>query len=178
MLFELITILAVLNATLPGQQIPIEITPSLVDENNPTTAEATTTGLDVATITGVIGVAIALWQGYKKNASRSNATADTSLNLVQSLKATDIGVKDIANNLATALQKLSDVNPQNAEILESCKNTAAQNAAGWNKDIQEYYVNKPLPTSKDIGLDKVKTKLKEVNHMTLPTSSEESAAST
>lgn len=174
---ELITLFAVLNATIPGQSIPIEVTPTLVDESGAAIPTTATPALDATLLGSVIAIGAGLFTAYKKNVSRTNATADTSLNLVQSLKATDIGVKDIANNLASALQKLTEVSPQNAEALASCKETATQNAKEWNKDIKEYYENKPLPTSKDIGLDKVKTKLKEVNHMTQPTSTEESAAS-
>ena len=171
MLIELLTLLAVLNATIPGQSIPIEVTPRLVDESGeaqPVAATATT-GLDIATISGVIGVGIALWQGYKKNSSRANATADTSLNLAQSLKATDKGTADIANILSSALSKLSNVNPEIAKALETCNPAAQQNAKEWNKDLKQYYENEPVIQSKDIGLDKVKTKLREVNKITQPT---------
>jgi hypothetical protein len=180
MLFEttLLILLAILNATIPGQSVPIEVTPRLVgDDEGPTTVEsATPTGLDIATISGVIGVGIALWQGYKKNLSRADATADTSLNLSQSLKATDKGTADIANNLASALSKLAGVNPEIAKALETCNPVAQKNAQEWNKDIKQYYENEPPIQSKDIGLDKVKEKLKEVNKVTQPTPDDDSDA--
>jgi hypothetical protein len=174
MLLETIFVtLAVLNATIPGQSIPIEVTPRLVGDEETTTVETTTTGLDIATITGVVGLGIALWQGYKKNASRTDATADTSLNLAQSLKATDKGTADTASILASALSKLSGVNPEIAKALETCSPVAQQNAKEWNKDVKQYYENEPVIKSKDIGLDKVKTKLLEVNKITQPTPDEE-----
>ena len=183
MIVELLTVLAVLNATIPGQQIPIEVVPRLVDSEGDNTGQQQQQsstegeggqaepilGIDAGIITGIIALAGAMFAGYKKNLSRTDATADTSVNLAQSLKSTDIGVKDIANNLATALQKLSDANPQNAEALKACKEVAKENAEGWNQDVKEYYQNMPPPKTEDIGLDKVKTKLKSVNHITQPT---------
>ena len=179
-MIPLVIALVLLNATLPGQTIPLEVTTTLSDPNaiasgsGASTAEvapasATPTLLDGATIATIVGIAGALFAAYKKNESRTNATADTSINLAQSLKATDKGTADIANNLATALEKLSQTSPEAAKALESCKQTAAQNAQAWNKDLKEYYENQPPPTSQDIGLDKVKTKLKSVNQMTTKT---------
>lgn len=176
MLFELVSILAVLNATIPGQQIPIEVIPRLVDEEDGTGTSAesgqvspSTFGIDAGIVAAVAGLAGTFIAGYKKNQSRTDATADTSINLLSSLRATDKGVADIANNIATALSQLANVSPQHAEALQNCKVIAQQNAKEWNKDLKEYYENKPLPKSEDLGLDKVKSKLKEVNHMTQPT---------
>ena len=173
MLFELVAItLAVLNATIPGQQIPIQVQTSLVGDE-PQAAQvqpATNSIFDSAFIATLIGMGVTLFKGYRSNQERSNANADTQQNAALSLKATDEGVADIANNISSALSKLAEANPQNAEALKNCKVVAQQNAEAWNKDLKEYYKNTPPTTSKDVGLDKVREKLKQVNKMTTPTS--------
>jgi hypothetical protein len=175
MILETIVVaMAIINATIPGQDIPIEVQTRLVGEDFQTTppaAQATPSniGIDAGLIATVAGLAGTFIAGYRKNTSRVDAAADTTVNLAQSLKATDKGTADIANNLASALSKLSSVNPEIGKALETCKPVAVANAEEWNKDVKQYYENKPLSKSEDIGLDKVKTKLKEVNHMTSPT---------
>jgi hypothetical protein len=176
MLLEtLVVAMAIINATIPGQDIPIEVQTRLVGEDfapgAQPAAQATPSniGIDAGLIATVAGLAGTFIAGYRKNTSRVDAAADTTVNLAQSLKATDKGTADIANNLASALSKLSTVNPEIGKALETCKPVAVANAEEWNKDVKQYYENKPLSKSEDIGLDKVKTKLKEVNHMTTPT---------
>jgi hypothetical protein len=182
MLLETIVALAIINATIPGQDIPIEVQTRLIGDESGQAQPAASSiaeappGLDIAAITGLVGLGIAWFQGNRQNRERANANADTQQNVAKSLKATDTGIAEIANNVATALSQLATV-PQNAEVLKHCKEVAQQNAKAWNEDLKQYYGNKPPTTDKDIGLDKVRTKLKEVNKTTQPTPDTEAVAS-
>jgi hypothetical protein len=157
---EILTLFAVLNATITNQEVPIEVAVSPV----PTAAEETgapqaaSPAFDVAAITGIIAAIGGLLVAWKKGQSNDNALADTVTNLKESLKQTDKGSSDTAALLA--------------QIAEQTKAPAApeaeQNAKAWKKDNKAYYENFKPAGPEDLGLNKTKAKLAVVNKETTP----------
>jgi hypothetical protein len=180
--FLFLSVLAVLNATLPEQSFPVDVDIRLTSEIEPepdqeitqggseaaATAEPTGIGLDAVTIGSVVAIASGLVAAFRKNSAKVDAVADSTVNLSQSLKATDYGNKDTAQILANALAKLSNVKSveEIPKALAECAPAAKQNAEAWNQDVQEYYENEAPTTSQDLGLDKTREKLVQVNKIT------------
>jgi hypothetical protein len=171
--------LAVLNATIGEQHIPVEVTTTLVPEvaSGSSAAESGTVAtpipgiaLDAATLTAVAGIAGGAYAAFRKSAGRANATADTTVNVADSLKATDYGSAETAGILAEALSELSTVNQEIATAISKSNHRARENAKQWNQDNREYYENLPTaPRAGEMEGDKVKTKLAQVNKITEPT---------
>ena len=170
--FLLMTALAILNATLPEQDFPIEITANPVTEEGGDSTPTVATpipglSLDAATITAMAAVAGGAWAAFKKNAGRTNAAADTTVRLADSVKATDYGAADTASILAEALQSLSNMNAEMSTALQTTTQKAVNNAKSWNVDNKEYYENLPTaPRPGELEKDKIKTKLAQVNKIT------------
>ena len=184
-----LSVLAVLNATLPAQDIPLDVDVRLVPSDSSSNnqeplvmssgSEAATAAADAPTPTNAtsldtitIGSLIALVAGgvaaFKKNAGKVDAVADSTVNLKESLKATDYGNKDTAQILSNALNKLSNVKSveEIPQALAECAPAAKENAEAWKEDVKQYYENKPPVTDKDLGLDKTRQKLVQVNQET------------
>jgi hypothetical protein len=171
--------LAVLNATIGEQQIPVEVTTTLIPdiaqgssaaEADPSGSATPIPGLDIATITAVAGVAGGAYAAFRKSSGRENATADTTVKLADSVKATDYGAAENASILAEALSELSTVNQEIATAISKSNHRARENAKQWNQDNREYYENLPTaPRAGEMEGDKVKTKLAQVNKITEPT---------
>src|SRR5690349_18362425 len=87
----------VANSTLPVINIPATLTPTFTP---PTTAAVNPA--DPLGILGLVSMALAAYNTYQtkkndvKQSTRANALADTQIDLVDSQKATDVGVKDLA----------------------------------------------------------------------------------
>lgn len=185
-----LTVLAVLNATIPQQDLPIEVDVRLAGQDEGAAvsggSEAATadTGsaqpatqpiIDTAMLTGLVATAGGLYAAWKQsqkkdkdNDAKIDAVADSTVNVKESLKATDYGVRDQAALVAQVvaqLKKKEDLAP----LLENCEPAARKNAEEWNKDVKEYYENEPPVTNADIGLDKTRQKLVEVNKETQKT---------
>lgn len=173
--------LAVLNATIPAQQIPIDVQPRLAGQPPAAPVTGTAIALDAATltaITGAIGAVVAIFTKQKtevkKGFSRDDAVADTISNTAESLKATDYGAADTANVVANqssiltkALAVLPGVPEEIKSELEKSNQDAQQNAKEWNHENKEYYENQSTrPRPGELEGCKVKTKLAQVNKMT------------
>lgn len=172
---ELFAILAILNATITGQNFPLEVDVTPVDGGSgggsasSAAVAAPTAGagglvIDAATITTVLGVAGGLFAMFKKSQSKTDsrlgAVADTVTNVVQSVKSTDIGSKDTAEKLCDLAQVVQSAPPE-------LKQDIAVNAADWKKDVKQYYENIPIaPRPGELENDPVKTKLAQVNKVT------------
>jgi hypothetical protein len=164
MLTELIIFLAVLNATVGSQSLPLEITAVPGEPAATVSTPIPGLALDAATLTAVAGIAGGAYAAFRKSASRDNATADTTIRVADSLKETDYGVADTAAILSDALTQIP--NFPNQELVKK----AQDNARKWNKDNKEYYENLPTaPRPGELEGDKVKTKLAQVNKITEPT---------
>jgi hypothetical protein len=194
LLIELIAILAILNATIGEQQIPVEVTTRLAPtgdepviasgseaasaEEPAPAAQALPLGLDAALITTMAGVAGGAFAAFKKSAGRDNAIADTQLKAVDSLKATDYGVKDTAmanaehaNIVTEALAQLEGLPEETKTRLQKSNQKIQENARQWCADVADYYEHLPTaPRPGELEKDKVKTKLAQVNKITEPTS--------
>lgn len=162
------------NATLPIVNIPATLTPMLGNTNS----------LDISSVPGIIALmtaGFAAWKDHandKKQSTRANALADNDIGLADSLKATDIGVKDNATNtnmLAQTLAQHPDLqklltDSQNGVdskcILELIKNQSS----GWDTAIKEYYQNQPR-VNNEFSKDPVLAKSAEVAKVTSPTPS-------
>jgi hypothetical protein len=172
--------LAVLNATIGEQHIPVEVTTTLVPEvaSGSSAAESGTVAtpipgiaLDAATLTAVAGIAGGAWAAFRKSSGRENAVADTTLKVADSVKATDYGAADTASILSEALVELSNVNPEIKSAISKSSQRARENANRWTQDNKEYYENiSTAPRKGELEGDKVKTKLAQVNKITEPTS--------
>lgn len=180
--FLLLSVLAVLNATLPTQNFPVEVDVRLPGEvavsgnSEAATAESATQPIiDTAMLTGLVATAGGLYAAWKQsqkkdkeNSVKVDAVADSAVNLKESLKATDYGIRDQAALVAQVvaqLKKKDDLAP----LLENCEPAAKKNAEEWNEDVKQYYENKPPLTSEDVGLDKTRQKLVQVNDETQKT---------
>ena len=174
MILELLTIFAVLNATISNQEVPIEVAVSPVPTEGTATPATTTTntGFDAAAITGIIAAIGGLLVAYKKNSTKVDAVADSTVNVHESQKASDYGNRDTADILSNALTKLQNIKTLEdiPKALSESVPAAQQNAKAWNKDVKEYYEIKPPTTSADLGLDKTRGKLVQVNKESKPTS--------
>jgi hypothetical protein len=175
-------ILAIINASIPEQNLPIDLEVSPV----PTEGDAAATNagagdnnlLNAGLITSILGLVGGLFATYTKNkketkqvAERTDAVADSTVNVHQSLKSTDKGNEDTASLVAQLANKLKSVKSieEIPAALESFSATATENAEEWKKDNKEYYENKPPVTSADVGLDKTRAKLVQVNKESKPT---------
>ena len=174
-LIEIITILAVLNATITNQEVPIEVQVTPVED---IPAETTTTGaasanpaFDTAAITGIIAAIGGLLVAWKKGQSNDNAIADTITNLKESLKATDKGAADTAQLLARVTEQTAAADPKLAEALIACKPAAEQNAKEWKNDVKSYYESFKPSGPEDRNLNQTKSKLAVVNKETKPVDS-------
>jgi hypothetical protein len=167
MLLEVLTVFAILNATLPEQTFQINVDLPGSQPNHATVAPV----FDATMIGSVIALATGLFAAFRKNSDKVDAVADSTVNVKESLKATDYGVKDLADNLASALNKLSTVKTveEIPQALASCAPKAKENAEAWDKDVKEYYESTPPVTNSDLGLDKTRQKLVEVNKETKKT---------
>lgn len=168
--------LQIANQTLPTINIPATLTPTL--------GSPSSTALDVGSITGIVGIISAAGAALKnhlddkKQDTRTNALADNNLNLTQSLKATDIGVKDNANATQTLVQTLAqhpDLNKlltasQNGVNSDSVLDLIKSQSDGWDKSIKEYYDNQ-LKTDNSFSKDPVINKTAAVDAQTVPTPS-------
>lgn len=183
MIFEpfFIFTLALLNATIPSQEFPIEVTVTPLADvgiaSGSSAAEAASEpgsatpipglALDAATITALAVTAGGAYAAFRKSSGRENATADTTLRVADSVKASDYGIADTANILSEALAELSNVNPQLQSALQKSSQRARENANQWRQDNKEYYENIPTaPRKGELEGDKVKTKLAQVNKIT------------
>ena len=181
LMMELLMILAVLNATIGQQQIPVEVTTTLVPDGLASGSSAAESGtgaatpipgiaLDAATLTAVAGIAGGAWAAFKKSSSRENATADTTIKVADSVKATDYGAADTASILAESLSALSGVNPEIKSALSQSSQRARENANRWQQDNKEYYENiATAPRKGELEGDPIKSKLASVNKITEPT---------
>ena len=159
MFIEILTLFAVLNATITNQEVPIEVAVSPVPTEG--TAEPTPTSttanpvFDTAAITAAIGGLLVAW---RKGNSNDNAIADTITNLKESLKQTDKG----AAETAAIVSKIAEqTKAPEAPV-------AQQNANAWNKDVKAYYENFKPTGPNDMNLNKVKAKLAVVNKEATP----------
>ena len=142
MLIEILTLLAVLNATIAADQnIPLEV------EVNPAStpvqpvapqvpapiqqAQQQSITIDVATITAILGAVGTFAAMFKKTVgktdSRLNAVADTVTRVAESVKGTDIGAKDTAEKVAKLAEVVESAPPE-------LKNEVVSNAEEWKKD--------------------------------------------
>lgn len=190
-------VMVIINASIPTQSIPVDLQVSpvrMIGNSQQVIATGTANeiaatppqvatqqqvqqiaGFDTATITAVAlalaGTAGGAWKAFKKSSGRDDATADTTLKMADSLKATDYGSADTARILAEALSQLSTVSPEISKALEKSNQAARQNAIQWNQDNKEYYENLPTaPRKGELEKDPVKTKLAQVNKITEKTS--------
>ena len=173
MLVELLTLLAVLNATIPEQNLPLELDVRTVDSSSsaalqaapaPAAAASAPFAFDVATLTALAGVAGGLFAAFKKSAgktdSRLNAVADTVTNVIESVKGTDIGAKDTAEKVAELAQVVQSAPPE-------LKQDITDNAKVWGQDVKQYYENISVaPRPGELENDPVKQKLAQVNKIT------------
>jgi hypothetical protein len=187
----LIIVLAILNATIGEQQIPVEVQTRLLSdevmtgssaaeaaESPPPAAQALPLGLDAALITTMAGMAGGAYAAFRRTAGRDNAIADTQLKAVDSLKATDYGVKDTAmanaehaNIVTEALAQLEGLPEETKTRLQKSNQKIQENAKQWCADVADYYEHLPTaPRPGELEKDKVKTKLAQVNKITEPTS--------
>lgn len=159
MILELLTLFAVLNATISNQEVPIDVVVTPVPtEGTATPAAATNTGFDAAAITGIIAAIGGLLVAWRKGQSNDNAIADTITNIKESLKQTDKG----AAETAAIVSKI-------AEQTKAPEAPAAQqNANAWNKDVKAYYENFKPAGPEDMNLNKTKAKLAVVNKESIP----------
>lgn len=169
--------LAILNATIPAQHIPIDVTVtplssvavasgSSASEADPGTATPSL-AFDAATLTALATVAGGAYAAFRKSSSRANASADTTLKVADSLKATDYGAAENASIMAEALSELSTVSPEIAKAISKSNARARENAIKWHQDNKEYYENLPTaPRKGELEKDPVKTKLAQVNKVT------------
>lgn len=171
----LLTTLAILNATIPGQSLPLEVSVQTVPiapaNTAPVAAVAPTTPagftIDIATITAFLAMAGGVFAAFKKTLgktdSRLNAVADTVTNVAQSVKATDFGAKDTAENLA----KLAQAIPASVAPPQEVVQGITASAQDWKTDVKEYYDNIPIaPRKGELENDSVKAKLAQVNKIT------------
>ena len=161
MILELLTIFAVLNATISNQEVPIDVVVTPVPTETPAAPAATTPAFDAAAITGIIAAIGGLLVAWRKGQSNDNAIADTITNIKESLKQTDKG----AAETAAIVSKI-------AEQTKAPEAPAAQqNANAWNKDVKAYYENFKPAGPEDMNLNKTKAKLAVVNKETQPVDS-------
>jgi gas vesicle protein len=159
-IFEIITIFAVLNATISNQEVPIEVAVSPVA--TPAAEQQTATAnpvFDTAAITGIIAAIGGLLVAWRKGSSNDNAIADTITNLKESLKQTDKGVAE----QAAIVSKIAE------QTKAPEAPAAAESAKAWNNDLKAYYENFKPAGPEDMNLNKTKSKLAVVNKETTKT---------
>jgi gas vesicle protein len=155
---ELLTLFAVLNATISNQEVPIDVVVTPVPTETPAAPAATTPAFDAAAITGIIAAIGGLLVAWRKGQSNDNAIADTITNIKESLKQTDKG----AAETAAIVSKIAE------QTKAPEASVAAESAKAWNKDMKAYYENFKPAGPEDLGLNKTKAKLAVVNKETTP----------
>ena len=141
--------------------IPATIVPTFSQ-----TAPTVAAGTDPLGVMGIISMALAAYNTYQtkkndvKQSSRANSLADTQIDMVDSQKKTDQGVKELAMGVNMTVNKLAN-NPNNKEFLEtalpelggkSIKEYMQAEKEAWEKDFKAYYQDtspKPGEFSKD-----------------------------
>lgn len=161
--------------SLQGISIPATITPQW---QVPPTPTAQAVGADPLGVVGLISLAISsfnTWQNKNTN-KQTNALANTQLDIVNSQKQTDMGVRDLSMGVNAGFQKLAqnDVNAsllnstagelKGATVLEWIKNQKE----GWDSDIRAYYQD-TMPKPGEFSKDPVIAKTQAVKKMTEPT---------
>lgn len=183
---EIITVFAILNATLAEQEVPIEVqitpvptegedvimTGSGAAEAAPIPGTTPPGTMDIAAITALVtavgGIVTGVVVQKRSNSSNDNAIADTVTNLKESLKKTDQGSAENAKLLARVTEQAASVSPELATALQNCKPAAQQNAKEWDQDMKAYYENFKPSGPEDRNLNNTKAKLAVVNKETTP----------
>jgi len=140
-------------------QLPV---PLIVHVNEPGGAAAVP-GLDVATITGLVGTAGAFAYRWKQSNKRQIVGTETQGQVVDSLKQTDVGVNGFIATMAQAADHLP--------IPDDLKKSIKDQATAWNKDIGAYY-DKTGSKPYDLSNDPVIRKQGEIQKVTEPTTAD------
>jgi hypothetical protein len=117
-------------------------------------------GVDVATITGLVGTAGAFAYRWKQSNKRQIVGTETQGQVADSLKKTDIGVNEFIATMAQAADHLP--------IPDDLKKTIKDQASAWDKDITAYY-DKTGSKPYDLSSDPVVRKQGEIQKITEPT---------
>jgi hypothetical protein len=120
-------------------------------------------GLDVATITGLVGTAGAFVYRWKQSNKRQIVGTETQGQVADSLKKTDVGVNDFIATMAQAADHLP--------IPDDLKKSIKDQASAWNKDIEAYY-DKTTSKPYDLSNDPVIRKQGEIQKVTEPTTTD------
>lgn len=169
------------NTALPTINIPATLTPVL-GNSLPTTGSALGDAGTVTGIVAIVGAAISAYKNHtddKKQDQRTEALANAQLSTSDSLKLTDIGVKENVNALNQLVQTLAQ-HPELNKLLTSTQSTGSisstsildlikSESQGWDQSIKDYYNNMNRQEG-DYSNDKVINKAADVMKVTTPTS--------
>lgn len=166
---------------LPTINIPATLTPvfsnSLPSTGSPLADTATVTGIIAA-----IGSAVTAVKNHlddKKQDQRTEALANAQLSTIDSLKLTDMGVKENVNALNQLVQTLAQ-HPELKTLLTTAQTNGTLSSAsvldlikgeaqGWDQSIKDYYNNMNRQEG-DYSSDKVINKTADVLKVTQPSS--------
>lgn len=161
--------------------IPVTITPTFSMPEAPPVNTTTAVATDPLGILGIISMALAAfntWQTKKndvKQSGRANALADTQIDMVDSQKKTDQGVKDLSMGVNMTVAKLAE-NPNNKPFLEtglpelggkSIKDYIQQEKEAWERDYKAYYQD-TTPKPGTFAKDPVIAKTESVKSQSTP----------